>query len=118
MTSTEVTAYLEQQPEPQRSTLETLRSRIRDVIPEAEECLSYGIPGFRVGGKVVAGIAGYARHVSYFPHSGQVLTRMRHMLDGYDWGAGTLRMPIDQPLPTELISALIAERLRQAGLVG
>lgn len=109
-----IDAYLAAQPEPQRSTLQVMRRQILEVIPDAEECLSYGIPGFRFRGKVIAGIAGYAHHVSYFPHSGKVLPALADLLEDYDWGAGTLRVPVDSPLPQELTEALIAEKLRQA----
>lgn len=90
-----------------------MRERIRRVVPDAEECLSYGIPGFRFRGKVIAGIAGYAKHVSYFPHSGKVLPALRDRLTELDWAAGTLRLPVDQPLSGDLIAALLAEKIRQ-----
>ena len=114
MSTNEVEAYFAAQPEPQRSTLTEMRARIKRILPDAEECLSYAIPGFRVRGKMIAGIAGYKNHVSYFPHSGKVLPVLADHLTDYEWATGTLRFPIDQPLPDRLVKALIEERLRQA----
>ena len=73
MTADEVDAYLAGLEEPKRSTLEALRRSIRAVVPDAEECISYGMPAFRVGGKVVAGFAAFKNHLAYLPHSGEVL---------------------------------------------
>lgn len=73
MTTDEVDVYLARLEEPKRSTLEALRRSIRAVVPDAEECISYGMPAFRVVGKVVAGFAAFKNHVAYLPHSGKVL---------------------------------------------
>lgn len=68
-----VDTYLAGAPEPQRTTLETLRTTLRSILPAAEEGLSYGVPAFKVSGRPVAGFAYFKRHCSYFPHSGSVL---------------------------------------------
>jgi len=116
MTTAEVDAYIAAQPEPQRSTLEGLRAQILAVIPQAEQCISYAMPGFRVNGKVVAGFASYKKHIGYYPHSGQVFTEMMDDLVGYDVSekGGGVKFPIDALVPDELIGKLIAVRLQQA----
>ena len=81
MTSNEVDVYLSGLEEPKRSTLEALRRSIRAVVPDAEECISYGMPAFRVGGKVVAGFAAFKNHLAYLPHSGKVLADLGDALD-------------------------------------
>jgi uncharacterized protein YdhG (YjbR/CyaY superfamily) len=70
MTADEVDAYLAGVDEPKRSTLEALRRSIRAIVPDAEEGISYGMPAFRVGGKVVAGFAAFTNHLAYLPHRG------------------------------------------------
>jgi len=110
----EIDAYLAGVAEPQRSTLEALRRAILAAVPDAEQGISYGLPAFRVDGKVVAGFGAYARHVSYFPHSGSVLAELADDLEGYDWSKGTLRSPVDAPLPEDLVHKLVSVRLRQA----
>ncbi len=111
MSSQEVDAYLAELEEPKRSTLEALRRDILLIRPDAEECLSYGVPGFRVDGVVVAGFAAAKNHLSYFPHSGSVLDQLADELSGYDSSKGTLRFPIDRPLPPAIVERLIAVRM-------
>ena len=101
MSAAEIDEYLDGLDEPKRSTLEQLRSDILDVVPDAEQCLSYGVPGFKVAGKTIAGFAAFKNHLSYLPHSGSVFPELA----------------IDQPLPRELVEKLIAVRLRQATLL-
>jgi uncharacterized protein YdhG (YjbR/CyaY superfamily) len=113
-----VDEYLEAAPEPQRSTLIDLRETLRRILPEASEELSYGMPAFKLGGKAVAGYAHCNNHCSYFPHSGTVLPEVADQLEGYDWDKGTLRFPIDQPLPDDLVETMVAKRLEQLGQKG
>lgn len=116
MTAAEIDEYLAGVDEPKRSTLEQLRRDIRAVLPDAEECISYGMPAFRVHGKVVAGFAAFTHHVSYLPHSGSVLTALSSELAGYESTTGSLHIPVDSPLPLPLVRSLIEKRLEQLGL--
>jgi uncharacterized protein YdhG (YjbR/CyaY superfamily) len=116
MSAEEIDAYLAEVEEPKRSTLEEVRRRILEVIPDAEQTISYKIPGFKIDGKVVAGFAAFSHHLSYFPHSGSVFDEMADELRGYTYAKGTLRFAIDEPLPQRVIKRLIQVRLRQAGL--
>ena len=115
MTADEVDAYLAGLDEPERGTLEALRRSILAVVPDAEECISYGMPAFRVGGKVVAGFAAFRNHLSYLPHSGSVLDRLGDRLDGYERTSGSLHFPVDEPLPDDLVRALVAAKLEVLG---
>ena len=115
MAASEIDEYLATLDEPKRSTLEAVRAAILEVVPEAEQGMSYGAPAFKVGGKVVAGFAAYKAHLSYFPHSSGVLTALGDELAGYEMSKGALRFPIDQPLPKELIAKLVQARLRELG---
>ena len=105
-----VDEYLDGAPEPHRSTLRRLRATLREVLPEASEGMSYGVPAFLIEGKPVAGYAYSKNHCSYFPHSGSILPAMAAELTEYKWSMGTLRFPIDQPLPKALVARLIAAR--------
>lgn len=113
MSEQEIDAYLTKLDEPQRATLRTLRQTIHDVIPDAEQCISYGMPAFRLQGKVVAGFAAFTNHLSYLPHSGSVLSELADDLAGYMSTPGSLHFPNDQPLPRALVEKLIDVRLRQ-----
>ena len=112
----EVDAYLAELDEPKRSTLEAVRRSIRAAVPEAEEGISYGMPAFRVEGKVVAGFAAFKNHLAYLPHSGSVLAQLADELEGYECTSGSLHFAIDEPLPDDLVVRLVeAKRAQLAG---
>ena len=114
MSRREVDKYLASLEEPKRGTLEVLRRAILDIVPEAEECISYGVPAFRLGGKVIAGFAAFKSHLSYLPHSGSVISELGEAISQYKTSSGALQFPIDRPLPKALVKKLIAVRKRQA----
>ena len=114
MSKGEVDRYLASLEQPKRGTLEALRRTILDILPEAEECISYGLPAFRVQGKVIAGFAAFKNHLSYLPHSGSVFHEFEGELSQYKTSKGALQFPIDTPLPKALVKRLIAVRKRQA----
>ena len=116
MTTTQVDVYLAAAPEPQRTTLSALRATLRELLPDADEALSYGVPAFKVGGKAVAGYAYFKQHCSYFPHSGSVLQELEDELEDYRWSKGTLQFSIGAPLPEALVRQLVEARLGQLGL--
>lgn len=116
MSAEEIDAYLAGIEEPKRSTLAQLRLDILTVIPDAEQCISYGVPGFKVRGTTVAGFAAFKNHLSYLPHSGSVFPELAEELAGYGRSTGALRFPVDQPLPRALVQELLNVRLRQADL--
>ena len=114
MSAAEIDAYLNELEEPKRSTLSQLRRDILAAIPDADQCIAYAVPGFKVAGKTVAGFAAFKNHLSYLPHSGSVFPELSEELAGYRKSSGALRFPVDQPLPVALVNKLIAVRLRQA----
>jgi len=114
MAADEIDEYLEEVPEPKRATLEALRRTILSIIPDAEQCISYNVPAFRVEGRVVAGFAAFKDHLSYLPFSGGVLRQLQPDIKGYSKTLGSLHFPIDQPLPEPLVRKLIEVRLAEA----
>jgi uncharacterized protein YdhG (YjbR/CyaY superfamily) len=118
MSAAEIDAYLDELEEPKRSTLSQLRRDILAAVPDAEQCISYAVPGFKVGGKTIAGFAAFKNHLSYLPHSGSVFPELTNELAGYEKSSGALRFPVDRPLPAELVKKLVAVRLRQAFRAG
>ena len=85
--------------EPKRTTLQQLRQTIRTIVPEAEESISYGMPAYRLRGKVIAGFAAFKNHLRYLPHSGSVFAEMPDDVAGYIISKAALQFPIDRPLP-------------------
>jgi uncharacterized protein YdhG (YjbR/CyaY superfamily) len=114
MSKQEVDDYLASLEEPKRSTLEALRQAILDVVPEAEQGISYRVPAFRLRGKVIAGFAAFKNHLSYLPHSGSVFPELGKELSKYPTSSGALRFPVDEVLPKALVKKLVTIRKRQA----
>ena len=114
--SAEVDAYLAAADAPHRAVMVELRAFLRELLPEAEECISYRMPGYRLRGKMVAGFAAFKNHVGFFPHSGQVLKEMPDDLAGYavsGKGAG-FHLPLNKPIPEGLIAKAVDIRIHQA----
>ena len=116
MTRQDVDGYLASVEEPKRTTLEALRDSILRVMPEAEQCISYGMPAFKVHGKSVAGFAAFKNHLSYLPHSGTVLSQLGDELAGYQATKGSLHFAVDDPLPDDLVRKLVETKLHELGL--
>ena len=114
MSAADIDGYLDQLGEPKRSTLSRLRQDILEVIPDAEQCISYGMPAFKVNGKTVAGFAAFKKHVSYLPHSGSVFPELAEDLVAYECSSGALRFAVDEPLSPALVKKLIDVRMEQA----
>lgn len=108
-----VDRHLSKIPEPHRSTLASLRKTILEIIPEAEEVISYGFPGYKIDGKIICGFDAFKKHCSYFPHSSLVIPALEKELENYTTSKGALQFPIDKPLPKSLVKKLIATRIRQ-----
>jgi uncharacterized protein YdhG (YjbR/CyaY superfamily) len=112
----DIDKYLAALDEPKRQTLEALRRSILDVVPDAQQGLSYRMPSFKVRGKTVAGFAAFKDHLSYLPHSGSVLASLGEEVADYDTTKGSLKFPIDEPLPKPLVEKLIRTRMDELGL--
>jgi uncharacterized protein YdhG (YjbR/CyaY superfamily) len=112
MSAEQIDEYLSGLEEPKRGSLQALRRSILEVIPDAEEIISYGVPAFRVDGKTVAGFAAFKNHLAYLPFSGSILTQLSDELAGYEMTKSSLHFPVDRPLPKTLVNRLI--RLRRA----
>jgi uncharacterized protein YdhG (YjbR/CyaY superfamily) len=116
MAPQDIDSYLATVDEPRRTTLEELRRSILAVIPDAEQCISYGMPAFKVRGKTVAGFAAFKNHLSYLPHSGSVLEKLGGDLASYQRTKGSLHFAIDEPLPPGLVNKLVNTRMQELGL--
>jgi uncharacterized protein YdhG (YjbR/CyaY superfamily) len=96
------------------AALDKLRKTIRSIVPKAEECISYGIPAFRLDGRVVAGFAATNKGCSYFPFSGSTLRALASELKGYGGTKSSLHFDPAKPLPTTLVRKLIKARIAES----
>ncbi len=115
MPAINVDSYLAALPSDQRDALTDLRARLKTLLPDRTECLSYAMPGFRQPGpkgKMVIGYAAFAKHLGLYPHSGSVIPQI-DCRPFKNSKSGALFTP-DHPLPDSLIDQII--RTRQAEL--
>ena len=108
-----IDGYLKGVPADRRRALECLRRTIRSIIPEAEECLSYRIPAFRVNGVVVAGFCATTKGCSYFPFSGSTLRTLGPLVSRYEQTKSSLHFSPEIPLPLTLVRKLIKTRMAE-----
>lgn len=115
MSGADVDAYLAARPDDQRAALQSLRDLLKSCLPDAEEVISYAMPGFRVGRKVVAGYAGFARNCGFYPHSGRIVPRFAGELAalGFRHSNGAIRFTPAHLLPDDLVRRLVAARLAE-----
>jgi uncharacterized protein YdhG (YjbR/CyaY superfamily) len=108
-----VDEYLDNLPEPARSTLTHIRAVIKSVVPkEATEVISYRIPMFKFNGMLV-GYAAFAKHCSLFPTGSGVIERFAKELKGYKTSRGTIQFPSDKPLPDALLKKIVKQRVKE-----
>jgi uncharacterized protein YdhG (YjbR/CyaY superfamily) len=104
--------YLANVADDQHSALEALRRTIRASAPDAEECISYGVPAFRHNGVLVA-FGAAANHCAFYLMSGSTVEAHREELKGYETSKGTIRFQPDRPLPEPLVQKLVEARIAE-----
>lgn len=110
--------YIATFPEDVQKILKKVRSTIKSAAPRAEEKISYGIPTFTMNGKYLIYFAGWKNHISIYPIPvGDAAFRKE--VEPYVSGKGTLKFPLDKPIPYKLITQMvklqIAENLEKTG---
>ncbi len=109
---TTIDEYLATVPADKRAALEALRQIIREVAPQAEECISYQLPAFRHNGMLV-GFGATASHCAFYRMSGSTVEAHQDELTGYDTSKGTIRFQADKPLPADLVRKLVQARIAE-----
>jgi uncharacterized protein YdhG (YjbR/CyaY superfamily) len=110
----EIDQYLGTLNDPKRATLAQLRDTIVAIVPDAEQCISYGMPAFKLRGRTIAGFAAFKSHLSYLPHSGSVIPQLAKETEAYTKTKGSLHFPVDKPLPKDLVKKLLEARMAEA----
>jgi uncharacterized protein YdhG (YjbR/CyaY superfamily) len=104
--------YLAALSDDQRAALERLRKTIRAAAPSAEECISYGLPAFRLNGVLVA-FGARANHCAFYPMSSSTVAAYKDELKGYETSTGTVRFQPDDPLPAALVRRMVKARIAE-----
>lgn len=104
--------YLARLRSDKRRALGELRRAIKAAAPNAEECISYGIPAFRLDGRVLVYFAAATNHCSFFPGARPIAAHKAD-LKSYGTSKGTVRFPVDTPLPAALVRRLVKTRIAE-----
>ena len=111
---TSIDEYIATQPDDAREILQRVRRAILKALPGAEEAISYQIPAFKLHGATVIFLAGWKRHYSLYPADDRVVEAFRDELAPYEVDKGTIRFPLDRPVPVQLIERIARFRAKEA----
>ena len=106
--------YLANVPAEQRELLSALRRRVAELVPDAVETISYGMPAFKVDGRFFISYAAWKKHCSIYPIDDGMLTRHADAIRGYGHTKGGLHFTPQQPLPDALLQDLVRQRANEA----
>jgi len=107
----DIDSYIADFPEDIQETLEKIRGVIRKAAPDATEAISYGMPTFKLKGNLVH-FAAFKNHIGFFPTPKPIEVFSKE-LTGYVTSKGTIRFPLDKPIPYDLISRIVKYRTEE-----
>ena len=107
----DVPEYLARVTTDQRAELEKLRQTIKSVVPGAVEVISYGIPTFKLDGRMLVSYAAFAEHCSFFPGAGPIDVHQDE-LKSFQTSKGTVRFTVEKPLSAALVKKLLKTRIK------
>ena len=109
-----VDEYIATHPPEVQAVLQRVRSTIRKAVPGAEEAISYQIPTFKLHGTYVVYFAGWKKHYSLYPASRALVAAFKDDLSSYEVNKGTIRFPLDRPVPVRLIAGIAKFMAKEA----
>ena len=108
-----VDEYIATLPEDRRGPMTRLRDTIRAAAPDADEVITYKMPGFKVGGAFLVSYDSFKDHYSVFPSSQPIIDELGAEVAPHVAGRGTLRFNAAEPLPLDLIRRIVEIRVRE-----
>ena len=106
-----VDEYIAAFPENVQGVLQKLRQTVREAAPEAVEVISYGMPAYRQNG-VLVWFAAHKNHIGFYPYAATI-EAFRKQLAKYETSKGTIKFPLDQPVPFELVGEMVKFRVKE-----
>ena len=107
-----IAAYIASLDRQKRAALQKLRRDIRAAAPGLKECISYGIPAFRLDGRMIMAFGASAKHCSFYPGAHPVKAHAKDLAK-YSTSKGTIRFAAEKPLPTALVRKLVKARIAE-----
>ena len=104
-----VDEYIDSLPDKTKEELTKLRNKIKELVPDAVESMSYGMPGYKFNGKPLVYFAGWKDHIGFYP-TPNGMEQFDKELAPYKTGKGTAQFPLDKPLPLDLITRIVKYR--------
>jgi uncharacterized protein YdhG (YjbR/CyaY superfamily) len=105
--------YVARFPEQTQKGLEQIRLLVKKTVPNAEEAISYGIPTFNINGSYLVYFAGFKKHISIYPVPSGNKEFEKDFARYSTSGKGTIKFPLDEPIPITLVTRIIKFRLKQ-----
>lgn len=96
-----------------KEKLQILRKAILDVVPKAEEVISYGMPAFKINGSVIVYFAAYKNHIGFYP-TGTGIEAFKDELSNYKWSKGAVQFALDKALPLSLIKKMVKFKFKES----
>lgn len=103
--------YISQFPKDVQMILNKIRQLIKECAPKAEEAFAYGIPTFKLNGNLVH-FAAFKKHIGFYPTPSGI-KQFKKELSNYKTAEGTIRFPIDEPIPYDLIKKIVKYRVKE-----
>lgn len=103
--------YIALYPAPVQELLQKMRQIIHEAAPEATEAISYGIPTFKLNGNLVH-FGGYQEHIGFYPAPRGIEAFQKELAE-YEGGKGTVKFPLDKPIPFELVKKIVEFRAQE-----
>ncbi len=102
--------YIAMCPPEVHSILEQIRATTQSAAPDAEEKISYNMPAFALNGDLVY-FGAFKKHIGFYPPVKDEKLRLETSI--YEGEKGSLRFPLDKPIPYDLISKIVKARVRE-----